>query len=185
MLIIHEVECVNSDWEGGSSSQWFIFPPTSEVEKRDFIFRISTASVKNNPSVFSEYKNYNRFLIPISAPINLEHQLALGTFTQFLQPFELGFFDGNWTTKSEGIASDFNLIIKKEIDVAFRLIELESAQSQTLHSSSVQFVFLAQGEIKLDNSAIIAPCLIQLQAEDQIEIEAFKTTKLIAFSFEL
>jgi len=44
--ILHSANFKTSNWSGGTTTQLFIYPPTAEYLQRNFIFRLSTASVK-------------------------------------------------------------------------------------------------------------------------------------------
>lgn len=94
-------------WAGGTTTELFIHPGTSDCAARDFEVRVSSATVEIEESVFSDFKGYVRHIAPIEGCIRLiheEHGEAL------LAPCEAATFDGAWCTRSYGKCVDFNLI---------------------------------------------------------------------------
>ena len=62
-----------SDWSGGITAQLLIFPEKSKYELRNFLWRISSASVKNEKSVFTVLPAFKRILMVMEGNVLLEH----------------------------------------------------------------------------------------------------------------
>lgn len=97
------------DWGGGKSTELFIFPETSNYKERDFKFRLSTATVEAEESVFTPLTGVQRKLMVLEGEMWLEHE---GHHEAQLGKFEVDEFDGGWNTRSKGCCTDFNLMLK-------------------------------------------------------------------------
>lgn len=50
-------------WDGGETFEYYIYPENALYANRDFLFRISAATITKVPSTFTKFKNYQRFLV--------------------------------------------------------------------------------------------------------------------------
>lgn len=96
-------------WSGGETTEIYIYPPKSSYSERNFLFRISSATVNDKESVFTKLENVKRHLMVIEGGVKLEH---LGFHSKALKEYETDEFLGDWETKSYGICRDFNLMVK-------------------------------------------------------------------------
>jgi hypothetical protein len=114
-------------WAGGTTTQLAIWPPESDYIRRDFLWRISTAHVDLEESVFTSMPGFRRLLMVLEGKVQLNHQgrreVDLGAFGQ-------DEFDGGWTTTSRGRCVDFNLMMAAECKG--RLTALQSVQGRTV-----------------------------------------------------
>ena len=97
------------DWGGGKSTELFIFPETGSYQSRDFSFRLSTATVEIEESVFTPLAGVQRKLMVLDGEMHLSHENQHETL---LGKFDVDEFDGGWITKSKGCCTDFNLMLK-------------------------------------------------------------------------
>lgn len=109
--IINSSEFKTISWSGGHTTEIFIYPPDGNFEQRDFLFRVSTATVQDEESVFTKFNHVKRFLAVIKGTIVLEHS---GFHKVELSAYDIDEFLGDWETKSFGCCTDFNLMIKGE-----------------------------------------------------------------------
>ena len=100
-----------NEWAGGRTTQFSIYPEESKYQDRNFIWRLSSATVEAESSVFTSLPDYNRILMVLDGKLELNHNdieiINLNTFDQNL-------FDGASSTKSIGKAVDFNLMMRKD-----------------------------------------------------------------------
>lgn len=108
-IIRSNVHDVNK-WAGGTTTQLLIYPENSHYQNRDFLWRISSASVEADESVFTSLPGISRILMVIEGELRIEHE---GEHTVILKQFEQDSFMGDWNTKSFGRATDFNLMMAK------------------------------------------------------------------------
>jgi hypothetical protein len=94
-------------WSGGRTAELFIYPPEAELGLRNFAVRISSATVEEDESTFSDFSGFVRHIMPLEGRMKLVHgdaeSVDLGTYESYI-------FDGGIPTKSFGRCIDFNLI---------------------------------------------------------------------------
>lgn len=101
-------------WSGGKTTELGIFPKGAKVDKKDFVWRLSTATCKRDKSKFTDYSGYNRVLLPLEGEVKLENTTADGEKKETeLQELEQVEFSGSDKTVAYGLKRDYNLIIKE------------------------------------------------------------------------
>jgi len=112
MIIEHikASELNTNKWTGGTTTQLAIYPKNAEYRKLNFQFRISTATVETQESVFTKLPGISRKLMILAGEIKIDHK---NQYSKTLKKFEQDEFSGNWDTKSYGKATDFNLMTKE------------------------------------------------------------------------
>lgn len=108
MEIIHKDEQNTSEWAGGTTTQLAIHPKNSEYKERTFSWRLSSARVDLEESVFTSLPGIFRHIMVLEGEMKLIHE---GHHTALLRPFEKDSFSGSWMTKSIGKVRDFNLML--------------------------------------------------------------------------
>jgi environmental stress-induced protein Ves len=106
--LIKSAERDTTNWSGGSTSQIAIHPQHAEYGKRNFTWRLSSAKVELAESTFTSLPGIQRVLMVTDGEVTLKHQ---GHHSICLKPFAQDRFYGDWTTKSFGKVSDFNLMM--------------------------------------------------------------------------
>ena len=86
-----------SKWTGGKTKELSIFPSTSKYLDRDFIWRLSSATVELEESDFSKLPDYDRVLMVLEGSVVLTYD---DSRTVRLKELEQDSFDGAWKTKS-------------------------------------------------------------------------------------
>lgn len=99
-----------SNWSGGTTTQLAIGPAEAVYADRDFLWRISSATVTLPESDFTPLKDYIRYISPLQGEMNLSHN---GGVERSLAPFEIHLFDGADATHARGTCTDFNLMLRK------------------------------------------------------------------------
>ena len=102
-----------SEWSGGKTKELAIYPPKCRYADRDFIFRLSSATVELDESDFTALPDYNRVLMVLEGSVVLTYD---GKRSVHLDELEQDSFDGGWTTKSFGRITDYNLMVRKGCD---------------------------------------------------------------------
>ncbi len=135
--VVNKAEYRVNSWSGGTTTQLSIYPEQAEYEKRNFLWRISSAKIELEESIFTSLPGFNRVLMVLKGDLILEHR---DHYTVNLEPFQQDRFMGDWNTKSYGKAIDFNLIMDKschgEIEPIFirRGETLTISKCKTTHS---------------------------------------------------
>ena len=99
-----------SRWSGGSTTELAIHPPEALYAQRAFDFRLSSAVVEDDHSVFTPLPDYHRIIAPIDGPLTLSFGEARPPVT--LGPLDCLSFEGAWPTQSRGKAKDLNLMLR-------------------------------------------------------------------------
>ena len=123
-----------SNWTGGKTKELAIFPRASKYLDRNFIWRLSSATVDVDESDFSKLPDYNRVIMVLEGNVVLTYD---GKKTVKLGELEQDSFDGGWKTKSFGKITDFNLMVRKGGDGSLDIIRPEAEAkeySDTLNS---------------------------------------------------
>ncbi len=99
-----------SNWSGGKTKELAIYPKGQKYIDRDFIWRLSSATVDLEESDFTRLPDYDRVLMVLDGEVVLEYN---GERVAKLKTLEQDSFDGAWKTKSFGKITDFNLMVRK------------------------------------------------------------------------
>ena len=99
-----------SAWSGGTTTQLAIFPPEAKYADRDFLWRVSSATVDLEESDFTALPDYDRLIATLQGEIVLTHN---GGAPLKLHPFEVHTFSGADATHSVGRCTDFNLMLRR------------------------------------------------------------------------
>lgn len=110
--IIKKENYQTNEWAGGKTTQFSIYPEDSKYQDRNFIWRLSSATVEAESSQFTSLPDYNRILMVLEGKLELNHN---DIETINLNPFDQNLFDGSAITKCLGKAVDFNLMMRKDI----------------------------------------------------------------------
>ena len=97
-----------SNWSGGKTKQLYLSPPTGHYGKRDFDYRLSTATVELAESQFSDLSGFHRILMSLDHALHLHN--ASRQEETVLAPFTPYVFEGSDSITSRGTCTDFNLI---------------------------------------------------------------------------
>jgi environmental stress-induced protein Ves len=110
----YAVELVRRDqqqvsiWNGGTTTEIAICPKDAVYSGRDFVWRVSSARVASEESEFTSLPGIWRLMMVLEGDMTLEHEHH---HSVRLQPFQQDAFAGDWTTRSRGMARDFNVML--------------------------------------------------------------------------
>ena len=115
-------------WSGGTTTELSIEPRESIYADRDFLWRLSSATVELEESDFTSLPDYDRIIMTLQGSIELRHN---GGGWLELQEYEPYSFDGADDTQSIGKVVDFNLMLRKGkcqgAVIPLRMMDNESA----------------------------------------------------------
>lgn len=97
-------------WSGGTTTELLIRPRGALYAQRDFLFRVSSATVELDESTFTALPGYDRLIAALEGTITLTHD---GGEPLVLASYEVHGFDGGSRTVSRGRCRDFNLMLRK------------------------------------------------------------------------
>lgn len=100
-----------SIWSGGLTYEYMIYPKTASYTDRDFVFRISSATIEEIPSAFTKFKGYFRYLVMLDNSLHIE----VNKEKKIYKKYEIMEFnsDDEVTSYTKGI--DFNWMVSEKI----------------------------------------------------------------------
>ncbi len=101
---------LTTQWSGGATTQLSIAPEGAVYADRDFLWRVSSATVELDESDFTPLPDYRRFISVVRGDMTLSHN---GGAPLTLHPGDIHAFDGGDDTHSAGRCTDFNLMLRK------------------------------------------------------------------------
>lgn len=125
-----------SDWSGGKTKQLYLSPTTGHYGKRDFDYRLSTATVELAESQFSDLSGFHRILMSLDHTLHLHN--ASRQEETVLAPFTPYFFEGSDSITSRGTCTDFNLIYSDHYQGQMLAISDREELSQ---DEAIQFIY--------------------------------------------
>lgn len=148
-------------WQGGKTTELYIYPEDGSYKDRNFEFRISSATVEDERSVFTRLEDINRQIVLLDGNMKLVHN---DVETVILSPYVVHSFSGEVRTVSYGKAEDFNLMLKG-CKGTVNIIDLMENDSFEVNSKW-EFVYCKLSDLKIMLGAIS----IQLNAGDLLII---------------
>lgn len=99
-----------SIWSGGLTYEYMIYPKTASYADRDFVFRISSATIEEVPSEFTKFKGYYRYLVMLDNSLHIE----VNKEKKVYEKYEIMEFnsDDDVTSYTKGI--DFNWMVSEK-----------------------------------------------------------------------
>lgn len=134
-------------WSGGSTTELYISPGNSDYKQLDFDFRLSTATVEIESSVFTPLPGVSRTLMVLEGEMTLNHEHHHSTT---LLPFDVDNFEGGWTTHSQGQCIDFNLMCIGNTSGSLKGLKIKREEKTMIHvdvSVNQLFIYLYKGYI--------------------------------------
>ena len=164
-----------SQWSGGSTTQMAIEPAGAVYADRDFLWRLSSATVELEESNFTALPDYDRLIATLSAPIDLSHD---GGERFALEPYAVHAFDGGAETRSWGKCVDFNLLLRKGQAAGcarcVRSGETLCAEGDVNAEGHVFYLYCVQGPLRL----VCAGEAMELDAGDCAAVRAIRNEEL-------
>ena len=164
-----------SDWSGGKTKQLYLSPTTGHYGKRDFDYRLSTATVELAESQFSDLSGFHRILMSLDHTLHLHN--ASRQEETVLAPFTPYVFEGSDDITSRGTCTDFNLIYSDHYQG--QMIAISNGQELS-RDDEIQFIY-ALGDLTVTGTNLPA---LNLEAEQLliVEKETQETELQIMFS---
>lgn len=183
--IIGKKDITTTNWQGGTTTQLYIYPENASYLERDFDFRISTAKVESETSQFTSLPNVHRKLMVLDGEITLNHE---GHYSKKLGKFEIDTFEGNWKTSAIGTCTDFNLMSTKNQNGSIASFQIEKNKELLISKNNLSkwlilYVFTGEVNVKLKEEILkleAESVLLIEGSEENVSIKGIKDTELIA-----
>ena len=131
-----------SQWMGGETTELAIFPATSKYIDRNFLWRLSSATIEVDESDFSKLPDYDRVLMVLEGEVVLSYE---GERVARLKELEQDRFDGAWKTKSFGKIRDYNLMVRKGCEGYLDVITPKSQSEEYTSTEETQKALATHG----------------------------------------
>ena len=160
-----------SQWSGGTTTQLYLAPEGASYGDRDFLWRVSSATVELEESDFTALPDYDRWIATLEGSITLTHGDGQRVC---LAPYEVYAFDGGAHTHSRGRCTDFNLMVRKgKGRGALRALRVSGEDGTTIEAAlsgadGVLVLYCARGRCRLTEGGES----ILLEAGDSVLAEA-------------
>lgn len=109
--LLHKESSKASVWSGGMTYEYIIYPKTASYADRDFIFRISSATIEQAPSEFTKFKGYYRYLVMLDNCLDIE----INKEKRRYEKFEIMEFNSDDDVTSYTKGMDFNWMVSQKI----------------------------------------------------------------------
>lgn len=109
--LLRKENCKAAVWSGGLTYEYMIYPKTANYADRDFTFRISSATIEQEPSVFTQFKGYYRYLVMLDNSLDIEINQEKRVYEQY----EIMEFNSNDNVTSYTKGIDFNWMVSEKI----------------------------------------------------------------------
>ena len=163
-------------WTGGKTTQLFIYPEEATLVEKNFGYRISTASVELEESVFSPNPGFERKLMILEGELLLKHE---NNYSVVLKSFEQDHFSGDWNTSSKGKVLDFNVIYKPEFKVDLNYSSLNKGRIVPFKSVCNLFIYVFSGQMNIEHKSVLKGGFVVIKNENYIEISAIEECDLV------
>jgi len=171
--VIRKETVVVSRWSGGETREYAIYPQGTVYANRDFDFRISSATIEDVPSQFTNFEGYHRYLAMLDGKLNL----TINSVNQHYENHELFAFKSTDSITSYSKGTDFNLMLQDTI--VDEVVAVRQAPFQTNQPFIVLFA-LAAGEVVINTQSFeIQPwdcILITNEEESIVKVQVNKPT---------
>ncbi len=104
-------QVVPSLWTGGSTYQYFLYPKTSSYTEKNFLFRISSATIEQTPSVFTQFTGYTRYLLMMDNDLDV----TVNGIQKLFKKQETFLFSSDDTVISSSLGTDFNWMVSNQV----------------------------------------------------------------------
>ena len=123
--------CRVSSWSGGTTTELSIAPENGNYQSRDFLWRLSSATVELEESTFTPLPDVDRIILTLEGEIS-PHR-----------------FDGASETKSQGRVTDFNLMLRKGACTGDLEVLSGSGSEQTEDVYRTLFFYCHEGRMEV------------------------------------
>lgn len=178
MKILHKNEQTTTKWSGGLTTELYIFPEDSDYKERDFKYRLSTATVEIEESTFTPLHGIERTLMVLEGEMELIHH---DHHSVILGPLMKDEFLGEWTTRSNGKCTDFNLMCRDGAKGYVTGYSLEEGEELAIALEGVRnFIYLYKGVVEVKESMITDGDFLILDDDcEELTIKAMQPSVLV------
>lgn len=166
------------NWTSGTSTEIYIYPAHGNFTERNFTFRISTATVEAEESVFTFFEGITRHLMILKGTVELTHD---GRYTKLMAPYQQDIFSGEWATRSKGKVTDFNLMLKNGATGSLTHHNVKKDTHISFISTTEHyFIYIASGTVAFGRNEVARQGdMLQVGIREHLSVNAVENCDLI------
>lgn len=170
-------------WAKGTSQELYIYPPTSDFQKRDFLFRISLATVEAEASDFTPLPGIQRTLMLLKGEHILRHR---DHHTKRLFPFDQDTFQGDWQTSSQGQAINFNLMCRPDASGTLKHLKGHAGEQIACEiQDAIVLIYVYSGGVSCEAASLqVGECLV-IENGNKLKLTYLESSDLILASVSI
>lgn len=156
-------------WQGGTTTELYIFPKDSVYKERNFLFRVSTATIEAPDSTFTTLPGIQRKIMILEGKITLTHA---DRYSKTLRKFETDSFMGDWDTQSVGMATDFNLMTTGNIEGEISGVTCKKGEHKELKTNPKTewvLIYCFSGSLEVSGTIVGEKDIIVLRGKTEIQ----------------
>ncbi len=185
---VNKEQFKTTEWSGGTTTEYFIYPENSDYGKRDFSVRISSAKMDYDYSKFTHLPGVKRYLSPLTDKVGL----SISGENINLNPFEIVSFDGSDEVESFGQCRDFNLMLK-DTNGSMESITVNSGEADIHVPVNMIVAVFAWSDVILEindekrvtvNRDVLTIIYSDTDIEETIKISSMSEAKVLICKFE-
>lgn len=183
MQIIPKTEQKTTKWSGGLTTELLIYPEGSSYADRNFKYRISTATVEIETSVFTPLPDVDRTLMVLNGEMELQHD---GYHSTMLSPLQKDKFKGEWTTSSRGTCTDLNLMCRDGAKGDLFGFTIRADETKELMLKGIaHYLYLYKGQLEIESTLVNEGDFITIgQDQNSASIKAIDQCEIILVIIE-
>lgn len=140
-------------WSGGETTEFAIYPEKAKYIDRDFVWRLSSASVDVEESTFTKLPDFDRILMVLEGEAVLAHGKER---TVKLTALEQDSFSGDAGTKSFGKIKDYNLIMKKGCSGSLKVYDVQNTAQEIEKADQGEHTHASYGFYCIDGYVVVS-----------------------------
>jgi len=167
MRIIRKKEYNITTWSGGTTTEIYLDPEEGDYRRRQFDYRISSATIEVEESDFTVLPGIERVILPLENRMLLLH----GEEEVLLSPYESYRFSGERSTRSRGINRDFNLMLNHGVHGDIEVITIGKETSIIVAAENNLYYYdQGKGTIEIGQEVMFPGDSILVKGEECIEL---------------
>lgn len=180
--IIRKEDTKTIEWSGGTTRELFIYPENSNYKAKDFLFRLSVATIEVPTSIFTPLEGIRRTTLILDGEIELTHD---GHYSKTLKALEQDSYDGGWKTSCKGTCADFNLMLREHTEGTVQIANEMNLTNFNFKDSCKYLIYVLEGTLTINQETVNKEDAVVFDANDPyISLES-DNVKLILCEVQL
>jgi len=168
-------------WSGGVTTELYIYPNGSSLQQLDFKYRISTAMVELEESIFTVFMGVQRTIVPLKGEMTLVHDNRKPVH---LQHFEQYSFSGESITQCVGKVIDFNFMTMGDTKGIVEIIQLQPRNLYSITAKNV-VLYCYSGQLFIEQKRLMTHETMVIENEKKLVIQLLATTPVVLVKVEI